>query len=237
MTDQGLPEASDEPAAPALGSELVASVDSGEPLEVSQLYAGVRRLLDATTSDGRKVGDCKHGVYLFVDYDGEPTYVGQTREKLRTRIRRHLTNQRTDAVAMRVLDPFEVAEIEMWPFWELDGLPPAEIKDTLQKAEFTVYQAALQDSEFNAVLNEGKIPAADTIALPESVRGTILPVGSLRQREHPDIRLARRARTIADLARVISERRVSTGIRRTLWVQAQRLEFLAKNRLDEFENE
>ena len=171
-----------------------------------------------------------------MDYDGEPIYVGQTREKLRTRIRRHLTNQRTDAVAMRVLDPFEVAEIEMWPFWDLDGLPQSEIKETLQKAEFTVYQAALQDSQFNAVLNEGEIPAADTITLPESVRGTILPVGSRRQREHPDIRLARRARTIADLARVISERRVGAGIRRTLWIQAQRLEFLAKNRLDEFEN-
>ena len=132
MTDDGLPEVSDGHAAPALGSELVASVDSGEPLEVSQLYAGVKRVLDATTSDGRKVGDCKHGVYLFVDYDGEPIYVGQTREKLRTRIRRHLTNQRTDAVAMRVLDPFEVAEIEMWPFWELDGLPQPEVKETLQ---------------------------------------------------------------------------------------------------------
>lgn len=236
MTDQGPPKVSDEHAMPVLGSELIASVDSGEPLEVSQLYAGVKRLLDTPTSDGRRVGDCKHGVYLFVDYDGEPIYVGQTREKLRTRIRRHLTNQRTDAVAMRVLDPFEVAEIEMWPFWELDGLPQSEIKEALQKAEFTVYQAALQDSQFNAVLNEGEIPAADTIVLPESVRGTILPVGSRRQREHPDIRLARRARTTADLARVISERRVGTGIRRTLWVQAQRLEFLAKKRLDEFED-
>lgn len=236
MTDHELTGVPDEHATPAPGSELVASIDTGETLEVSQLYAGVKRLLDTTASNGRRVGDCKHGVYLFVDYDGEPIYVGQTRENLRTRIRRHLTNQRTDAVAMRVLDPFEVAEIEMWPFWDLDGLPQSEIKETLQKAEFTVYQAALRDSQFNAVLNEGEIPAADTIVLPASVRGTILPVGSRLQREHPDIRLARRARTIADLARVISERRVSTGIRRTLWVQAQRLEFLAKKRLDEFED-
>ncbi len=81
-----------------------------------------------------------------------------------------------------------------------------------------------------------EVPDEPAIVLPASVRGTILPVGSRLQREHPDIRLARRARTIADLARVISERRVSTGIRRTLWVQAQRLEFLAKNRLDEFED-
>ncbi len=210
---------------------------TGEPLEVSQLYAGVQRLLDTTDSDDRKAGDCQCGVYLFVDYDGEPIYVGQTREKLRTRIRRHLTNQRTDAVAMRVLDPFEVAEVEMWPFWDLDEVPEAEIKEILQNAEFTVYQRALEDSRFRAVLNEGDIPAAEIIPLPESVRGTVLPVGSRLQREHPDVRLARRARTIADLARVISERRVSAGIRRTLWVQARRLEFLARKRLDEFEDD
>lgn len=235
MTSTESPEGGTEQTIRSLESDLATSPTSGEPLEVSQLYAGVRRLLNATTSDGRIAGDCQYGVYLFVDYDGEPIYVGQTREKLRARIRRHLTNQRTDAVAMRVLDPFEVAEIEMWPFWELGELPTEEIKATLQKAEFTVYQQALQDSEFNAVLNEGEIPAADIIALPESVRGTILSPGSRLQREHPDVRLARRARTIADLARVISERRVGSGIRRTLWVQAQRLEFLAKKRLDEFE--
>ena len=48
----------------------------------------------------RKVGNYKWGVYAFFDYDGEPIYVGQTNEKLRTRIGRHLTNQRTAAVAM-----------------------------------------------------------------------------------------------------------------------------------------
>jgi hypothetical protein len=62
-----------------------------------------------------RLGNYKFGVYAFFDYDGEPIYVGQTNERLRTRIRRHLTNQRTDAVAMKVLDPFEVYEIEVWP--------------------------------------------------------------------------------------------------------------------------
>ena len=93
MTGQESPETPVGHAAPSLGSNLVASTDSGESLEVSQLYAGVKRLLDATTSDGRRVGDCKHGVYLFVDYDGEPIYVGQTREKLRIRSVRGATRQ------------------------------------------------------------------------------------------------------------------------------------------------
>lgn len=204
-----------------------------EPDEVAALYKGVSRALNTDYGDGRKVGDCRFGVYIFYDYDGEPIYVGRTREKLRGRIRRHLTNQRTDAVAMSVLDPFEVAEIEMWPFWELDRVNADEILD---RAEYTVYLSALRQSRFNVILNEKDIKPADSIDLPRSIRVSILPADLRRMREHPDIRLARRARTIANLARVISERSVRTGIRRTLWAQACRLEYLAKTRLEEFED-
>ncbi len=115
------------------------------PEDVRALYDGVAAAMDADYGDGCKVGNCQYGVYLFYDYDGEPIYVGQTRESLRNRIRRHLTNQRTDAVAMSVLDPFEVAEIEMRPFWELDS---AQAKETLDRAEFTIYQKALRESNF-----------------------------------------------------------------------------------------
>ena len=208
-----------------------------EPEEVTALYHGVSRALNTDYGDGRKVGNCKYGVYLFYDYDGEPIYVGRTIEKLRGRIRRHLTNQRTDAVAMSVLDPFEVAEIEMWPFWELESAEKADIKATLDRAEYTVYLKALRESQFGAVLNEKEIKPTDETDLPKSVRVSVLPEELRRKREHPDIRLARRARTIANLARVISERSVRPGIRRTLWAQARRLEYLAKTRLEEFDHD
>lgn len=206
-----------------------------EPEEVTALYVGVTNAMNTDYSDGRRVGDCKCGVYLFYDYDGEPIYVGRTEEKLRGRIRRHLTNQRTDAVAMSVLDPFEVAEIEMWPFWELESAGKAEVKATLDRAEYTVYLKALRESQFGVVLNEKEIKPTDETDLPKSVRVSVLPEELRRKREHPDIRLARRARTIANLARVISERSVKPGIRRTLWAQARRLEHLAKIRLEDFE--
>lgn len=135
-------------------------MSSNSSPEVDALYAGVTRLLNLPDSSGRKVGDCTRGVYLFIDYDGEPIYVGQTTEKLRTRIRRHLTNQRTDVVAMRVLDPFEVAEVEMWPFWELEG---EDVSDQLDRAEFTVYQNALDKSKFGAILNEGEVAKTELI--------------------------------------------------------------------------
>ncbi len=98
--------------------------------ETAQLVAELERFLDqrgsllhAETSEpiNQKIGNFRYGVYAFFDYDGEPIYVGQTNEQLRVRIRRHLTNQCTDAVAMKVLDPFEVFEIEIWPLPDFEG--------------------------------------------------------------------------------------------------------------------
>jgi hypothetical protein len=152
-------------------------------------------------------------------------------DKLRGRIGRHLTNQRTDAVAMNVLDPFEVAEIEMWPLDLIMGSIEHDKRgDFLNRAEFTVFNKVLRESAIGAVLNEKSIPPCAEIELPQSVRKRIIPDSIYNQRKHPDIRIARRANTIASLARVISERDVSDGLRNTLLTQARRLERLAFQR-------
>lgn len=207
----------------------------GVPLDVAAIRQRIKAFLDAPASDGRKLGNAKWGVYAFYDYDGEPIYVGQTNEMLRSRIGRHLTNQRTDAVAMNVLDPFEVAEIEVWPLWQLQSRDSRDVeaRAILNSAEYTVFQLVLNQSSFNAVLNEGDITPTDPIELPPSVRGCIIPDELYEQRKHPDVRIARRATTIAALARVISEREVSKGLRRTLKTQARRLERLASKRFNE----
>jgi hypothetical protein len=93
----------------------------------------------------------------------------------------------------------------------------------------------LQESQLKAVLNEKDIAAVPLVDLPESFRGRIIPDSLYQNRKHPDVRIARRANTIASLARVISERDVSKGLRRTLLTQARRLEQLARQRLDEIE--
>ena len=131
---------------------------------------------------------------------------------------------------MKVLDPFEVAEVEMWPFFDLKG---NEERSTLDAAEFTVYAKVLNESSFQAVLNEKGIRETKKIKLPQSVRGSIIPKDIYAARKHADVRIARRASTIAALARVISERSVASGLRSTLLTQARRLESLAKRRLAE----
>lgn len=210
--------------------------NSQVPQEVRAIRQKIEEALNTRDAQGRVVGNAKYGIYAFYDYDGEPIYVGETSEKLRVRVRRHLTNHRTDAVAMNVLDPFEVAEIEMWPFYDLEDnttLTSDEIKSKLGAAEHTVFQQVLDESSFHAVLNEKEIPTTDVIELPESYRFKIVPDEVFNLRQHPDIRIARRAQTIANLARVISERAPSKGLRLTLVTQARRLEDLARRRFDE----
>jgi hypothetical protein len=211
---------------------------SRPPIEVERIRQEINAALDQRDARGRVIGNAQYGVYAFYDYDGEPIYVGQTSERLRVRIRRHLTNQRTDAVAMNVLDPFEVADIAMWPLFDLEGKPAKDpvVKAQLAAAEFAVYESALRGSRFKAILNEKLIPVPGGQVPdlgPPAVRARIIPADIYELRRHPDIRVARRATTIAALARVISERQVSKGLRVTLLTQARRLEWLAGERLGE----
>ncbi len=206
----------------------------GLPEDVAAIRAEIKAFFSAKDDGGKKIGAHRHGVYAFYDYDGEPIYVGQTVESLSGRVGRHLTNQRTDAVAMNVLDPFEVAEIEVWPMDEVvRGMTESEKRRAMDKAEYTVFQKVLKESALSAVLNEKEPAPCGTMAMPRPFKRRIIPDSIFRQRKHPDVRIARRASTIANLARVISERDVSPGLRMTLLTQARRLESLAKNRIDE----
>lgn len=206
----------------------------GLPEDVAAIRKEIRKFFGTKGANGNRIGSAKHGVYAFYDYDGEPIYVGQTFEKLSGRVSRHLTNQRTDAVAMNVLDPFEVAYIEVWPLDEsVQGLGKRETKEMLDRAEYTVFEKILRESALGAVLNEKDVTPQDEIQLPLSFKQRIIPDSIYHHRKHPDVRIARRATTIANLARVISERDVSAGLRRTLLTQARRLEKLAFKRMTE----
>jgi len=208
---------------------------AGLPEDVAAIRAEIRRFFSTKNDAGKTIGGNKHGVYAFFDYDSEPIYVGQTEESLSGRVGRHLTNQRTDAVAMNVLDPFEVAYIEVWPLDDLvrEFKSKKEKKTFLDRAEYTVFQKVLNASALGAVLNEKEMSPRSEIKLPASHKHRIIPESIYHHRKHPDVRIARRATTIANLARVISERDVSDGLRRTLLTQARRLEHLAAQRVQE----
>lgn len=215
------------------------------PFETSELRKGIKAFFQETMYDDPvtgakvKVGSYKWGVYAFYDYDGEPIYVGQTKEKLSGRVGRHLTNQRTDAVAMSVLDPFEVADIEVWPLAEFEGVNSKSgerfknAKAHLDALEHAIFSRLRDESHFQAILNE-KDPPSPTVTVeePKSVRGTIVSAKVRELRDHPDTRLARRALIVSKLAQVISEREVKIGLRRVLVTQAKRIRWLAEQRFE-----
>jgi hypothetical protein len=232
------------------GHSVVDIDTKSPPPETKELRRGIDRFKKLPLSDyipnppltpkGKSitVGAVKWGVYAFFDYDGEPIYVGQTRESLGSRIGRHLTNQRTDAVAMSVLDPFEVKTVEVWPLPDYQNvkgdpkriLAARQAADHLNSLERTVFEKLVCDSQFGKILNEKDPARVATCSLPTSIRFDIVSVDVLHVRSHPDTRIARRAQTIARLAQIIAGRDVQAGLRRALATQADRLTWIANER-------
>ncbi len=220
-----------------------ATLQDKAPFETRELRLALKVYLQtpyhvADVDKTEAIGSFKWGVYIFYDYDGEPIYVGQTNEKVSGRIGRHLTNQRTDAVAMSVLDPFEVFEIEVYPLPQYQSVHSKhpkfkEAKAHLDALEFYVHEKAKSESRFNAILNEKDPPAPiNKCDMPIPLRGRVVSEDVLKLRGHPDTRTARRAQVISRLAQTIAEREVKAGLRRTLLTQATRLQWLAKQRFN-----
>ncbi len=215
---------------------MAQKIKQSSPQDVRDIQKEIKKFYDIEDPQGRKIGNALCGIYAFYDYEDEPIYVGQTVERIRERVGRHLTGRRSDAVAKFVLDPVEVAQVEVWPFFDI-SLKTTEKKRMakllMDRAEYTVFQKLLQKSAIGAILNEEDIRPTEPIELPKSYRAKIIPAHIYAREQHPDIRIARRASTIASLARLISERNVSLGLRQTLLTQAKRLERLTDRRLNE----
>ena len=214
------------------------------PKAVRQILEQLSEIMnrDDPVVPGARIGDAV-GVYAYYDFDGEPIYVGQTSSAFRDRVGRHLTGQRSDAVAKFILDPFEVAEVALYSLPHVatatNPSKPGEPASTAQKKkllnpyEYSLYVSLRDESRFKAVLNEQPIREEELVELPPAVRARIIPDDMWEDRIHPDTRIARRASTISRLAQSTSERAVSAGMRRTLLLQARRLAWLAERRVAE----
>jgi len=66
-----------------------------------------RRALGALTTE--------IGVYALCDLDETPIYVGQSVDGIRARVNRHLTSARSDIIANRQIDVWEIAYVKAWP--------------------------------------------------------------------------------------------------------------------------
>lgn len=122
------------------------------------------------------------GVYALCDLDEVPIYVGKSVDGILSRVRRHLTSARSDVIANRQIDVWEVAYVWAWPVVDI-----AEI-GVLEASVFHEYDAVL-------TLMNGQIPAADGL-LPlenwpakESVQ--VISDEEIENRSRPSERLSR----------------------------------------------
>ena len=66
------------------------------------------------------------GVYVLCDLDNVPVYVGQSKDGIRQRVQRHLTSARSDVIANRQIDVWEIAFVWEYPVQDRTELDPLE---------------------------------------------------------------------------------------------------------------
>lgn len=66
------------------------------------------------------------GVYVLCDLDRVPIYVGQSKDGIRSRVARHLTSARSDIIANRQIDVWEIAWVIAFPVETRDEITPLE---------------------------------------------------------------------------------------------------------------
>ena len=68
----------------------------------------------------------KIGAYVLCDLDHIPIYVGQSVDGIRARVRRHLTSARSDIIANRQIDVWEIAWVWTYPVQNREDIHPIE---------------------------------------------------------------------------------------------------------------
>jgi 2-polyprenyl-6-methoxyphenol hydroxylase-like FAD-dependent oxidoreductase len=123
------------------------------------------------------------GCYVLCDLDQVPIYVGKSTDGIRSRVRRHLTSARSDIIANRQVDVWEIAWVWTYPVPEL-----AQISD-LEARLFQFFHA-------NSQLMNGTVPraAASAHAIPKPDQIVqVMSSAEIAEKQQPALRLPRQA--------------------------------------------
>jgi hypothetical protein len=123
------------------------------------------------------------GCYVLCDLDGIPLYVGQSRKGIRGRVNRHLTSARSDIIANRQIDVWEIAYVWTYPVDELAQIGPLE-------------DALFHSFHPKSALMNGRVPPAppQPIDIPEPAQIVqVMEDGEIAEKRDPALRLPRQA--------------------------------------------
>lgn len=123
------------------------------------------------------------GCYVLCDLDGVPLYVGQSTDGIRSRVNRHLTSARSDIIANRQVDVWEIAFVWAYP--------------VANRADISALEDALFHSFHpRSALMNGKVPPkpAEGLAIPEPEQIIqVMSDSEILEKLDPALRLPRQA--------------------------------------------
>ena len=151
-------------------------------------------------------------VYALCDLDGVPMYVGQSVDGIRSRVRRHLTSARSDIIANRQVDVWEIAYVWAWPVAAKTDIEPLEA-------------ALFQRFDAEKPLMNGKVLPLrlDPVNEPEQQQIQVIEEGERQRRLRPDQRLERQIRQYGILVDYIQTVKSAPHLKRALDAHFERL--------------
>ena len=123
------------------------------------------------------------GCYVLCDLDQVPIYVGQSTDGIRARVNRHLTSARSDIIANRQVDVWEIAWV--WAYPETDRARIGPLEDAL----FHRFHPT------SALMN-GKAPKPPASRTPPVEPRQVVQVmadAEIKEKRDPALRLPRQA--------------------------------------------
>lgn len=153
------------------------------------------------------------GVYALCDLDMVPIYVGQSTDGIRARVQRHLTSARSDIIANRQIDVWEICAVMAWPISQ---------KDMIETVENYLFH---QFDPQSALMN-GKIPPVQASldhALPDPQTVIVMDENERQKRLDPALRLPRQIEQYQRLVDYIQNVKDAPHLKRSLQAHFQRL--------------
>lgn len=124
------------------------------------------------------------GCYVLCDLDQVPLYVGQSKDGIRARVNRHLTSARSDIIANRQVDVWEIAWVWAYPVETVQEITP------LETALFHAFHP-------KSALMNGKVPPSPpggVQAIPNPFQIVqVMTDGEILEKADPALRLPRQA--------------------------------------------
>ena len=128
-------------------------------------------------------------MYALCDLDGVPIYVGKSEDGIRARVNRHITSARSDVIANRMLDVWEVASVRCWPVKRKAHLKPLE--------EYLFHRFHKKSSLMNGAI----LPRVRSLRFPIPKETVVLLMSGdeIKSRQRVELRLPRQAKQFLDL--------------------------------------